>query len=144
VDSPTGGLVRYLARGEETGGALTLMESVTPWGVGPPLHAHVDADEFVHVLEGHLRLVLDGVVHEVPVGSSVFIPMNVPHAWRSAPTVTTRFLFGFVPASPGMEQFFERAAGLPAGTRGVEAFERFAPGTGMELLGPPPTALGGS
>jgi hypothetical protein len=39
---------------------------------------------------------------------------------------------------------FERAAELPPDRRGVEAFERFAAGAGMELLGPPPTALGGS
>jgi quercetin 2,3-dioxygenase len=140
VGSPTGGPVYYLARGRETGGALTLMESAPPPGVGPPLHAHVNADEFIYVLDGHLRVMVDGAVREVSAGSSLFIPTNVPHTWQSAANGTTRFLFGFAPAAPWMEEFFERADELPADTRGAEAFERLGADAGMQILGPPLSA----
>jgi quercetin dioxygenase-like cupin family protein len=137
VDNPTGGTVTFWARGEETDGALTVMESVVAPGAGPPLHVHVSDDEFVYVLEGALRFSLAGVVREAVAGSFVFIPKGVRHTWQNAGGGAARLLVGFTPAAPGMERFFEQAAELPAASRLAEGFRRFAGDAGIEVVGPP-------
>jgi quercetin dioxygenase-like cupin family protein len=137
LDNPTGGAVTYWARGDETGGALTLLESLTAPGEGPPLHVHVHDDEFIFVLEGALRVAVAGVVRDARPGAFVFVPKGIPHTWRNAGDRAVRFLFGFAPAAPGMERFFAQAAELPAASRLVEGFRRFAGDAGIEVVGPP-------
>jgi quercetin dioxygenase-like cupin family protein len=137
VSSPVGGEVTYWARGMETGGVLTFFEAVAGQGEGPPLHAHVNTDEFVYVLEGILRFRLDEEVREAPAGSFLFIPRTTQHTWQVAGDGPARFLFGFAPADPGMESFFERASEVALETRLSESFGRFATDSGMEVLGPP-------
>jgi quercetin dioxygenase-like cupin family protein len=137
VESPVGGAITYLARGEETGEALTFLETVVPPGEGPPLHQHVRDEEFIYVLEGMLRVRLGDSVDEAPAGSFVFIPRGLTHTWQSAGDGPARFLVGFAPAAPGMERFFERSAELAAETRMSEAFSDFAGEAGMTVLGPP-------
>ena len=116
---------------------MTALESIAAPGEGPPLHRHVDADEFMYVLEGRLRFRLDEDLHDAPAGSFVFIPKGLTHTWQNAGEEPARLLVGFTPASPGMEGFFERAAQLPDATRLAEAFRDFAGEAGMEVLGPP-------
>jgi quercetin dioxygenase-like cupin family protein len=136
VDSPTAGRMSYKVRGAQTGGTVTVLEAVAPRG-GPPLHRHTDADEFIYVLEGQLRGRLDEQLLDAPAGSFVFIPKGLAHTWQNASDGPARFLGVFAPASPGMEEFFERAAELPAETRLAEGFGRFAADAGIEVLGPP-------
>jgi quercetin dioxygenase-like cupin family protein/ketosteroid isomerase-like protein len=137
VEHALDGQVAFWARGDETGGTVTVLESVVAPGNGPPLHVHVNDDEFVYVLEARLRFELEGDLHEAPAGSFVFIPKGTRHTWQSAGDTDARFLFGFTPAAPGMERFFERIGELPAGERLEEGFSRFAGDAGMEVLGPP-------
>ena len=56
--SPIGGDMTFVARGEQTNGALVAVEIVVPPGEGPPLHVHTREDEAVYVLEGDLRFKL--------------------------------------------------------------------------------------
>ena len=137
VDNPAGGGLTYKARSEQTQGALTAWESTAAPGEGPPLHLHVNEDEFMYVLEGRLRFRLDEADHTAPAGSFVFIPRGVPHTWHNAGDSHARILFVFTPASPGMERFFERSAELPEDTRMADAFKTLASDAGMEVLGPP-------
>jgi len=137
VANPAGGGLTYKARSRQTAGALTVWESTAAPGEGPPLHLHVNEDEFLYVLEGRLRLRLDGTDHSGPAGSFVFIPRGVPHTWQNAGEDHARILFVFTPASPGMERFFERSAQLPEDTRMADAFTTLASDAGMEVLGPP-------
>ena len=135
--TPTGGPLAFRARGEQTGGALTVFESTAPPGVGPPLHLHVNEDEVLYVLEGELRVRLESTHHAALAGSFVFIPRGVAHAWQNVGDGPARFLALFTPAAPGMERFFERAAELPDATPAAAAFKQLAPDAGMEVLGPP-------
>jgi quercetin dioxygenase-like cupin family protein len=136
LDSP-GGLLTFLANGEHTGGALTAFESSVAPGHGPPFHVHVREDELIYVLEGRLRFRLEETFHEAPAGSLAFLPRGVPHTWQNGGETQARFFVVFTPAAPGMERFFERAAELPADTRGADAFGTFAGDAGMVVLGPP-------
>lgn len=137
LETPAAGLLTFWARGDETGGALTLFESVIEAGQGPPVHRHLREDEFICVLAGRLRFLLADDLVDAPAGSCVFIPRGMAHAWRAVDGEPVRFLGGFTPAAPGMERFFERCAKLPAGTRLAEGFGRFSSDAGMEVVGPP-------
>jgi quercetin dioxygenase-like cupin family protein len=137
VNNPLGGTVTYWIRGEESAGALTVFESVVAAGQGPPLHLHTDAGEFVYVVEGTLQIRVGEVLDDAPPGTFVFIPRGVAHTWQTTGTSPTRFLFGFTPASPGMERFFEHAAGFEAEVWVAAGFARFAEDARMEILGPP-------
>jgi quercetin dioxygenase-like cupin family protein len=136
VSAPAGQL-RYKARGAETGGAVTVLESVVAPGDGPPRHVHLNDDEFIYVLDGRLRVRLEEAVHEAPAGSFMFFPKGVTHTWRNAGDSEARLLVVFAPAAPGMERFFERSSELADETRPSDAFKRFASDAGMTVLGPP-------
>jgi mannose-6-phosphate isomerase-like protein (cupin superfamily) len=66
VANPAGGGLTYKARSVQTGGALTAWESTAAPGEGPPLHLHLNGDEFMYVLEGRLRFRLDETDHAAP------------------------------------------------------------------------------
>jgi quercetin dioxygenase-like cupin family protein len=97
VANPARGGLTYKARSGQTGGALTAWESTAAPGEGPPLHLHVNEDEFMYVLEGRLRFRLDENDHTAPAGSFVFIPRGVPHTWQNAGDGHARILFLFTP-----------------------------------------------
>jgi quercetin dioxygenase-like cupin family protein len=137
LDTPIGALITFKARGEQTGGALTAFESTAAPGEGPPFHRHLREDEAIYVMEGTIRVRLEEDVHEAPVGSFVFMPHGVPHAWQNVGEDPARLLVVFTPSAAGMERFFERAAELPDDTRATEAFGTFAGDAGMVVLGPP-------
>jgi quercetin dioxygenase-like cupin family protein len=137
VDNPAGGGLTYKVRSGQTGGAVTVWESTAAPGEGPPLHVHVNEDEFMYVLEGRLRFRLEGIDHVASAGSMAFIPRGVAHTWQNAGDGQARILFGFTPASPGMERFFELSAELPEDTRMADAFGTLATDAGMSVLGPP-------
>jgi quercetin dioxygenase-like cupin family protein len=136
MDTPAGAALTFVARAEQTGGAMTAFETTAAPGQGPPLHSHVREDEVIYVVQGRLRVRLGETTHEAPAGSFVFLPRGVPHTWQNASDDTARFLVVFTPAAPGMERFFDRSAQLGDDER-VEAFRRFASDAGMEVLGPP-------
>jgi quercetin dioxygenase-like cupin family protein len=135
VANPAGGGLTYKARSGRTGGALTAWESTAAPGEGPPLHLHVNEDEFMYVLEGRPRFRLDETDHAAPAGSFVFIPRGVPHTWQNAGADQARILFVFTPGSPGMERFFERSAELPEDTRMADAFKTLAGDGDMKVHG---------
>ncbi len=135
--NPVGGPVTIKARGAQTGGALTVFESVPAPGEGPPLHAHSREDEILYLLDGRLRVRLEEQISEATAGAFVFIPKGLPHTWQNAGDAPARLLFAFAPAAPGMERFFERAAEVSEDTPLAEAFAEFAADAGMQVLGPP-------
>lgn len=50
-------------------------------GLGPgPYHRHDRVENVYLVLEGHVRVVLDGVEHLLDPGDAAFIPRGVPHS----------------------------------------------------------------
>jgi quercetin dioxygenase-like cupin family protein len=137
IATPVRGHLSYKVRSWETAGTVTVFEAVAPPGGGPPLHRHNDSDEFIYVLEGELRVRLGAELRAAPPGSFVFIPKGLAHTWQNAGQSPARFLAGLTPASPGLEEFFERAAGIAENRRLTEGFQRFADEARMDVLGPP-------
>lgn len=133
MQGPAGGPLTFKARGDETGGVLTLLENVVAPGDGPPLHVHRDEDESWVILDGAFRFLLGDEMASAPAGSFVFVPRGTAHCFQNIGEEPARILVLFTPS--GMERFFERFAALPAVD--PDAFRRIGEEVGMEVLGPP-------
>jgi quercetin 2,3-dioxygenase len=76
------GLLQTLLVGsEQSRGALTMTTVEMPKGPGLPLHAHERTYESLMVLEGRLRLTLDGAEHVLTRGDTASVPAGVEHAY---------------------------------------------------------------
>lgn len=138
-----GSLVRIRTGGAATGGQLAILEHEAPHGHGTPLHRHDVADETFLVLEGELRIEVDGEVYAAGSGSASFLPRGRPHAI----TVTSpqaRYLTVHNPA--GFDRYMIAAGilatnesmpdGYPADPHSLVAL---AAAHGIVILGPTPT-----
>ena len=59
-----------------------------------PEHSH-SQEQIVHILEGKMRLIVDGVPHELSTGDSFYLASNVPHSVETV--AATRVLDTFSP-----------------------------------------------
>jgi mannose-6-phosphate isomerase-like protein (cupin superfamily) len=139
-------LVEVKASAEDTGGALTVLDTRLTPAANPPLHVHHREDEAFLVLEGELAffLGLDGTVSaEAGPGDFVVGPRDVPHRFEvRSPEARVLVL-----ATPGgLERFFG-AVGAPADAPclpvpsipDVERLVRVAAEHGLDIF-PPPAA----
>lgn len=140
------GLFTFKVTSEQAGGVFILAEDTMSRGKATPLHAHAVHDETVYLIDGELRVHLDGVEHISRQGSVVSIPRGTPHAFLVT-SESARLIVFITPGDRNAEAFFreggEAAPGRtppPLGTplnieRLIEAGKR----TGfMDVLGPPP------
>jgi quercetin dioxygenase-like cupin family protein len=133
VRSAIGGDIIFILRGEQTNGALSVLENLIPPGEGPPLHLHTREDEMVYVLEGDLRWKLGDELTTAGPGSFIYIPRGLRHGWQNVGKEPSRMLFSFAPA--GFEGFFDRLAEVREFD--PEAFRAAGAAHGMEVVGPP-------
>ena len=93
--------------------ALVRMES--PLAVGtqtvPPgcyirEHVHDRNEEIIHVIAGSGKVRLDGVMHDLQPGATIFIGKNRPHMFTNDGEADLTFLWIMTPN--GLETFFER------------------------------------
>lgn len=104
--------VTVLLSGEQTGGAFSMVQVVTPPGGGPPPHVHAGEDEWFLVLEGRVELWKEGAWSEVPAGTAIFLPRGIPHTYRNCGDQPLRMIVHAAPA--GFEVFFDRMAAVCA------------------------------
>ncbi len=90
-------LWQFRVTSDDSADRLWIAELLAPAGWASPVHMHTKEDETFIVLEGELRVQIAGEVHKVLPGGSVFMPRDIPHAYR-AEAHETRFL---VVANPG-------------------------------------------
>jgi quercetin dioxygenase-like cupin family protein len=133
IEGPVGGALTFMARADQTGGSLTVLENIIPPGEGPPLHVHDSEDEAWYVLEGTLRFQFGDTYAEAPTGSFVFVPRGNPHCFANVGDTPARILVLFTPS--GMERFFERFAAETAPN--PDTFHTIGRDVGMEVCGPP-------
>jgi quercetin dioxygenase-like cupin family protein len=133
VENPLGGLVTLKVRAEESNGALSAFETVTPPGEGPPLHVHPDMDEILYVLDGRYRFKLEDEVVDAEPGAFVFIPRGLVHTWQCVGDAPGRFLAVVTPG--GFERFFERFSEVSYLPR-ADAFRTLGREVRMEVVGP--------
>ena len=100
--------IKVFLRGEQSGGAVSVIESGSlPGFGGPPLHHH-DFDETFYVIEGELTFQLGDELFRAKAGEIAFAPRGVPHTYANLSDAPTRHLIVCTPA--GFERYFARMA----------------------------------
>lgn len=98
--------VRFMVRGEESGGGFSLVEHpIPPRTLCAPLHRHSREDEYSYVLEGRMGAQLGDEVVFAESGDLVFKPRGQWHTFWNAGDEPCRILEIISPA--GFEKFFE-------------------------------------
>ena len=136
----TGGLapgigVVFKLSGEDTGGALSVVEHPFEIGALVPPHLHTREDEYSIVLEGEIGFRSGD--REVVLGSGGYItkPRNEMHAMWNAGSTRARMIEIISPA--GFERFFAELADLvEGGAFTMEAMAGIAEGYGLSFGSP--------
>jgi quercetin dioxygenase-like cupin family protein len=121
VRNPVGGPLTLKLRGDETGSAVTALETTAAPGEGPPLHVHAAEDEVLYVLDGIFRFRLEDKISEAGKGAVVFVPRGVRHTWQNIGDAPASMFVMFTPS--GMERFFERFSEQQTVNRLVRRFD---------------------
>lgn len=105
--------VRYLIRGDETGGRLAVVEHpLPPRALGAPLHTHTREDEITYVAEGTVGVQIGDEVYIAGPGATIRKPRGIPHAFWNAGDTPARLSEIITPA--GFEGYFEEMAAVLA------------------------------
>lgn len=141
-----GTLMALKAGAAETDGQFSLIDQVAPPGFATPLHVHHREDEAFYVLDGAISVLVGERTIDATPGTFVYLPRDVPHAFRVVSAGPARLLQLTAPA--GIEQGFVEMGepvatldGPPPGPPSHEAIGRIAAISakyGVEQLGPPP------
>jgi quercetin dioxygenase-like cupin family protein len=132
----------FLADGERTGGAFTLVDEQATRGESVPLHRHPADLEAFYVVDGELTLwVGDEPGRRAEAGSFAFVPGGVVHGFR-VESETARYL---ILTTPRHGDFY-RAITLPARPGGLPPLESVSGAQieeacrayGVEFIGPLP------
>ncbi|TWU51701.1 cupin domain-containing protein [Rubripirellula reticaptiva] len=95
----------------DTGGEMTVLETVVPAGAGPPRHVHTRESETFYVLEGDFEFEVDGERTNASAGAFLIAPPNLPHSFRNVSNKPGKLLVVVQPG--GFEEFIEKFASLP-------------------------------
>jgi uncharacterized cupin superfamily protein len=139
--SVVGDVYRFLATGEDTGGAYAILEATVAPGGGPPLHRHSREDEGFFVLDGEITFTVVDRQVKAAAGTFVNLPPGVKHAFKNEGGRVAKMLILVAPA--GFEKMFEEtgvaltgpdAPGLPPTREEIEKLLGAAPRYGVEIL----------
>ena len=106
-----GDVITFKVTADETGGACSIFETITPPGGGPPPHVHQREDETFYVLAGEFHFQIGGASTIARAGTTLVAPRGVPHSFRNAGTVPGKLLVIISPG--GFERFIEEFSQLP-------------------------------
>jgi quercetin dioxygenase-like cupin family protein len=134
-----GGLHVWKLTAEETGGDFFLFEDHLVKGKTTPLHRHPGIAEAIYLLEGTMRVHVDGAEREIGPGDIVLFPPGDAHALLVTSDTARILCF----QSPGAGEAFYRAASDPStGDAGPVDFGRLRQvadaDPSIDILGPPP------
>jgi quercetin dioxygenase-like cupin family protein len=141
-------LFTFKATAQETDNALTLFEELSQRGKVTPLHLHPNADETFLVINGEIRVYVDGTERTVGPGGVASVPRGMPHAMMVT-SETALVLTIVTPGCKELEMFF-RDVGEPATQRTLppsvplplEKIRAAAARHGsVVILGPPPFTM---
>lgn len=82
-----------------TGGAFSAIVVELKPGEGPPPHLHRDREEYFYVLDGTLRMSVNGSESEIGPGTLVFTPRGTVHAFSNIGASNARLLEWTIPGS---------------------------------------------
>lgn len=121
---------------EQTGGAMSIVDSLSPVGSGPPRHIHHNEDEVFVMITGTCKVWIDGQERIAGPGQSVFIPRGTEHTFKVVGDEPSRHLVILTPG--GFEGFFaDMAAGQFAIPQDMGQIEASAKRHNLSFTGPP-------
>ncbi|MBW6418575.1 cupin domain-containing protein [Celeribacter sp. PS-C1] len=120
----------------DSGGAIAVVDSISPPNSGPPRHIHHKEDEVFVIVTGACRFWLEGIERIAKAGESVFIPRGKEHTFKVIGEEDCRHFVILTPG--GFEGFF---ADMAAGQFGIPddmpAINESATRHHMTFTGPP-------
>lgn len=120
----------------DTGGAMSIVDSLSPPNSGPPRHVHGAEDEAFVVLSGEVEFWLDGTGFVRGPGETAFIPRGREHTFRVLGDQPSRHLVILTPG--GFEGFFaDMAEGQFRIPEDMDAVTESASRHNLEFTGPP-------
>lgn len=106
-----GSVYKYLATGEDTGGAYSVFETIIPpRDQGPPPHIHKNEDEAFYILKGEFIISIGDEVFRAVPGDFAYLPRGISHSFKSQSDEVGKLLAIVSPS--GFEKFFD-AVGEP-------------------------------
>lgn len=127
---------RTILETSATGGAMSIVDSISPPDYGPPRHIHHDADETFVILTGEVELWMEGETVVKGPGETAFIPRGKEHTFRVIGSQPSRHLVILTPG--GFEGFFaDMAAGQFRIPEDMAQIEDSAKRHHLEFTGPP-------
>ena len=91
--------------GADVGGIMSVIEVKTPPGQGPPMHIHLEQNEWMYLLEGSFGLQCGTEKTVLQTGDSVMAPKGIPHSYVVLGDTPARHLNVYDPAGE-IEAFF--------------------------------------
>lgn len=121
---------------DQSGGAMSIVDSVSPPNSGPPRHIHHNSDEAFVILTGECEFWMEETRTIKGPGDTVFVPRGTNHTFRVVGNAPCRHLVILTPG--GFEAFFrqmsDRAYRIPQDMeKAVEIGRTFD----LEFTGPP-------
>ena len=127
---------KTILRPDQTGGAMSIVDSWSPAGSGPPRHVHQNEDETFVIVDGTCRFWLEGEEFTAGAGESVFIPRGKEHTFKVTNDGPCRHFVILTPG--GFDGFFaDMAAGQCRIPEDMPAIEESAKRHNMAFTGPP-------
>jgi len=127
---------RTILHPEDSGGAMSIVDSTGPVDTGPPRHIHDREDEVFIILTGRCLFWLEGQTFERRAGETVFIPRGREHTFRVIGNAPSRHLVILTPG--GFEGFFsDMAAGQFRIPEDMGAVMESATRHNLRFTGPP-------
>ncbi len=122
--------------GRDTGGVLSVVESLDVPGGGPPPHIHHREDETFQILEGDFEFRVGDKTIIAKQGATIFAPRGIPHTYRYLGQTPGRLMCIITPA--GFEGFFEEISALnPQQQQDIPRVLEIGKKYGLEFLPPP-------
>lgn len=126
-----GSRMHTLIRGRDSDRKLAIVQiDCDAAGVHVPTHVHHLEDETFHVLEGSLRVTVDGQDTIVSAGQTGFGPRGVPHSWVALEPC--KFLVSVTPA--GLDEFFIELAAMGPRQQDMQAVKNLSLRYGIEFV----------
>jgi mannose-6-phosphate isomerase-like protein (cupin superfamily) len=139
-----GSLFERLVAADTTGGSLGAAIVTQPPGLATPTHIHTREAEAWFVLDGSLTYKAGPELVDLAGGDFIYLPANVPHAYRVTGKTPARYL---ALTFPGALLDLYDEVGRPATKRqlpdggippeDIQRWNELAPRFGLRIVGPP-------
>jgi quercetin dioxygenase-like cupin family protein len=131
-----GELYHLRVTGDETAGGFAVIETLSSQGHSSPMHIHRHDNETFVVLDGEIRVVVDGEEYTAGAGCAAVLPAGRPHGFVVT-SDSARYLT--LHHGPGFAEFITDASTAVDAKPDPDQLSEIAARYGIDIIGPPPT-----